>query len=120
MPGTDKWTVARVLDEIAQYVALSDPNRFKSRAFERAARAVEGLEVDLAALVASGELLSTPGIGKAVGAIIKELVETGQSRYLDELRNQYPPGIFELLRVPGFGLTKIGQVHEQLGVGSLD
>ncbi|HEX7421304.1 MAG TPA: PHP domain-containing protein [Thermoanaerobaculia bacterium] len=120
MPGTDKWTVARVLDEIAQYVALSDPNRFKSRAFERAARAVEGLEVDLGALVASGELLSTPGIGKAVGAIIKELVETGASRYLDELRNQYPPGIFELLRVPGFGLTKIGQVHQELGVGSLD
>jgi DNA polymerase (family X) len=120
MPGTDKWTVARVLDEIAQYVALSDPNRFKSRAFERAARAVEGLEVDLVALVASGELLSTPGIGKAVGAIIKELVETGESRYLDELRNQYPPGIFELLRVPGFGLTKIGQVHQELGIGSLD
>jgi DNA polymerase (family 10) len=64
--------------------------------------------------------LSTPGIGKAVGAIIKELVETGQSRYLDELRNQYPPGIFELLRVPGFGLTKIGQVHQELGIGSLD
>jgi DNA polymerase (family X) len=120
MPGTDKWTVARVLDEIAQYVALSDPNRFKSRAFERAARAVEGLEVDLGALVASGELLSTPGIGKAVGAIIKELVETGESGYLDELRNQYPPGIFELLRVPGFGLTKIGQVHQELGIGSLD
>ncbi|HEY8849205.1 MAG TPA: helix-hairpin-helix domain-containing protein, partial [Thermoanaerobaculia bacterium] len=64
--------------------------------------------------------LSTPGIGKAVGAIIKELVETGQSRYLDELRKQYPPGIFDLLRVPGFGLTKIGLVHEKLGIGSLD
>ena len=45
-PALDKWTVARVLDEIAQYVALSDPNRFKSRAFERAARAVESLEQD--------------------------------------------------------------------------
>ena len=120
MAGADKWTVARVLDEIAQYVALSDPNRFKSRAFERAARAVESLEEDLAALVANGALLSTPGIGKAVGAIIKELVETGRSRYLDELRKQYPPGIFDLLRVPGFGLTKIGLVHEKLGIGSLD
>ena len=120
MAGADKWTVARVLDEIAQYVALSDPNRFKSRAFERAARAVESLEEDLAALVANGALLSTSGIGKAVGAIIKELVETGRSRYLDELRKQYPPGIFDLLRVPGFGLTKIGLVHEKLGIGSLD
>ena len=120
MAGADKWTVARVLDEIAQYVALSDPNRFKSRAFERAARAVENLEEDLAKLVASNELLSTPGIGKAVGAIITELVETGESRYLAELQAKYPPGIFDMLRVPGFGLTKIGLVHEKLGVGSLD
>src|SRR6476660_4871430 len=107
MAGTDKWTVARVLDEIAQYVALSDPNRFKSRAFERAARAVENLEEDLGSLVESNTLLSTPGIGKAVGAIITELVTSGESRYLDELRKQYPPGIFEMLRVPSLGLTKI-------------
>lgn len=120
MAAADKWTVARVLDEIAQYVALSDPNRFKSRAFDRAARAVESLDEDIAALAASGELLSTPGIGKAVASIIRELVETGQSRYLDDLRKQYPPGIFEMLRVPGLGLTKIGLLHEKLGIGSLD
>ena len=120
MAGVDKWAVARVLDEIAQYVALSDPNRFKSRAFERAARAVENLEEDLHALVESNTLLSTPGIGKAVGAIITELVTIGESRYLDELRQQYPPGIFELLRVPGLGLTKIAQLYDKLGVGSLD
>lgn len=120
MTAVDKWTVARVLDEIAQYVALGDPNRFRSRAFERAARAVEGLEEDIGYLVASGNLLKTAGIGKAVASIIKELVENGGSRYLDDLRKQYPPGIFDLLRVPGFGLTKIGQVHEKLGVGSLE
>src|SRR5215212_2101667 len=116
MAAVDKWTVARVLDEIAQYVALSDPNRFKSRAFERAARAVENLEEEIGDLVASGSLLSTPGIGKAVGAIIKELVESGESRYLDDLRKQYPPGIFDLLRVPGLGLTKIGLLYESLGI----
>ena len=41
MSAVDKWTVARVLDEIAQYTSLSDPQRFRSRAFERAARAIE-------------------------------------------------------------------------------
>ncbi|HSP35204.1 MAG TPA: PHP domain-containing protein [Thermoanaerobaculia bacterium] len=116
----DKWTVANILDDIASYVALNDPNRFKSRAFERAARAVENLDEDIAALVASGDLLKTPGIGKSVGSIIREVVETGESRYLNELRGQYPPGIFDLLRVPGLGLMKIGMLHEKLGIGSLD
>ncbi|HEV8659993.1 MAG TPA: DNA polymerase/3'-5' exonuclease PolX, partial [Thermoanaerobaculia bacterium] len=120
MAVADKFAVARVLDEIAQYVALGDPNRFKSRAFERAARSVENLDEDIRELVASGRLLSTPGIGKAVAAIIKELIETGQSRYLDDLRKQYPAGIFEMLRVPSLGLTKIALLHEKLGIGSLD
>ena len=37
----DKWEVARALDEIAKYLELSEPNRFKALAFERAARALE-------------------------------------------------------------------------------
>lgn len=117
---TDKWSVARALDEIAHYIELSDPNPFRARAFERAARAVEGIEGDIAALVASGDLLKTSGIGKAIGPIIQELVDTGESQYLEELRAQYPPGIFDLLRVPGLGLKKIGILHSTFGIGSLE
>ncbi len=116
----DKWQVARTLDEIAHYLELSEPNRFKAIAFERAARKVESLEADITKLVSSGELTETPGIGKATGAVIEELVRTGGSRYLDELRAQFPAGIFELLRVPGLGLKKIGILFAKLGIGSLD
>ena len=116
----DKFAVARVLDEIARYAELSEPNRFKSQAFERAARSVRSLDRDVAELVASGELTKMPGIGKATAAIIEELVRQGTSRYLDDLRAQFPPGIFELMRVPNLGLKKIGIIHEKLGVGSLD
>jgi DNA polymerase (family 10) len=120
MAVTDKWTVARALDEISRYHELGDPQPFRARAFERAARAVEGLESDLPELIASGDLYKTSGIGKAIGPIIIELVERGSSPYLDELRAQYPPGIFDLLRVPGLGLKKIGVLHSTFGIGSLD
>ena len=40
----DKWTIARTLDEIAKYIELSDPNPFRMRAFEKAARAIEKLD----------------------------------------------------------------------------
>ncbi len=120
MAMADKWTVARMLDEMSRYIELNDPNRFKSRAFERAARAIENLDDDLGALVGSGRVTSIAGIGKATSAIITEIVETGQSRYLDELRDQYPPGIFDLLRVQGLGLKKIGELYEKLGIASLD
>jgi DNA polymerase (family X) len=116
----DKFTVARTLDEIARYLELSDPKPFRSRAFEKAARAVEKLDDDITSLVESGEILSVSGIGKGTAAIIEEMVRTGESKYLAELRAQYPAGIFELLRVPRLGLRKIGQLHAELGIGSLD
>src|SRR5512142_3124901 len=116
----DKWTVARTLDEIGKYLELKEPNPFKARAFEKAARKVESLDRDIEELVRSGDLASTPGIGNLLGPIVIELVRTGHSRYLDDLRSQYPPGIFELLRVPGLGLRKIGVLYSELDVGSLD
>lgn len=116
----DKFTIARMLDEISRYIELSDANPFKSRAFEKAARAVENLDGDVAAIVASGGLLDVPGIGKGTGQVIEELVRTGTSAYLEELRAQYPPGIFDLLRVPKLGLKKIGVLYGELGIASLD
>ncbi|PYQ59868.1 MAG: DNA polymerase/3'-5' exonuclease PolX [Acidobacteria bacterium] len=116
----DKWEVARTLDEIANYVELSEPNRFKALAFEKAARAISALDRAPADLIASGDLQKMPGIGKTTAGVIEELMRTGRSRYLDELRKQYPAGIFELLRVPRLGLKKIGILHDKLGIGSLD
>ena len=116
----DKFTVARALDEISRYLELGESNRFKALAFERAARSLRSLDREPADLVATGDLLKTPGIGKATAAVVEELLRGGSSRYLDELRAQYPPGIFELMRVPSLGLKKIGLLYETLGIGSLD
>jgi DNA polymerase (family 10) len=116
----DKRTIARTLDDIAAYIELSEPNPFKARAFERAARTIETLQEGIEELVATGRLYETPGIGKAIGPIVEELVRTGSSRYLEDLRNQYPPGIFALRRVPGLGLKKIGQLYSELGIASID
>src|SRR6059036_3730562 len=116
----DKFEVARTLDEIARYVELSEPNRFKALAFEKAARAIASLDRDPADLIASGDLQKTPGIGKTTASVVEEVVRTGKSRYLDELRKQYPPGIFELLRVPQLGLKKVGILYNKLGISNLD
>lgn len=119
-PVMDKFNVARLLDEISRYIELGDPNPFKARAFEKAARAVEDLEGDLEERVRRGTLLEVEGIGKATGQVIEEIVRTGSSPYLDELRAQYPPGILQLLRIPKLGLRKVGALHAALGIGSIE
>jgi DNA polymerase (family 10) len=116
----DKFTISRTLDEISRYIQLSDPNPFKAKAFEKAARAVENIEGDVDALIESGAIYDVSGVGKATGKVVEELARTGKSEYLEELRAQYPPGIFELLRVPKLGLKKIGQLYTDLGIASID
>lgn len=118
--SVDKHTVARVLEEIGRYLQIEEKNRFRALAYLNAARRINAIDIPIEQLVRSGELQRTPGIGKATGAVIEELVRTGTSRYLEELRACYPAGIFELLRVPGLGLRKIGILYKELGIASVD
>jgi DNA polymerase (family 10) len=48
-----------------------------------------------------------------------ELRATGRSTTLDELREQVPPGLGEMLRIPGLGVAKVRQIHELLHIESL-
>ena len=65
---------------MAGLLALAGESPFRARAYERAATAIEHLDVDLAALVEAGRLTELPGIGRGIAAMIAELQRTGRSR----------------------------------------
>ena len=117
----DSRTAAHILSEIAALLELRAENRFKSRAYRGAAKAVLALDTDdLTPLLRSGELAKVRGIGRSTLAVVTDLVETGESRYLEQLRLDLPDGILDLMRVPGLGPEKIERLHEALGIASLD
>jgi DNA polymerase (family 10) len=116
----DKRAVARTLEEIGRYLQIEEKNRFRSLAYLNAARKIDSLDMPIDQFVRLGEWQRTPGIGKATGAVIEEVARTGTSSYLQELRARYPAGIFELLSLPGLGLRKIGILHKELGISSVD
>ena len=117
----DSRTAAHVLTQIGALLEVKGTHRFKARAYSGAARAVVALDTDdLAPLLKSGELAATSGIGPATLSVIRELVETGESSYLNQLREGMPEGLLELMRVPGLGAAKIQVIHEALGVQDLD
>src|SRR5687767_1625186 len=100
----DPRTVAHVLAQIGAFLELHGENRFKARAYTLAARAVQALDADdLSPLLRSGELANTSGLGPATLSVIRDLVETGDSSYLERLRESTPEGLLEMLRVPGLG-----------------
>lgn len=52
-------------------------------------------------------------------AATAELATSDRSSTLDELREQIPPGLVEMLRIPGLGVTKVRQIHDTLDIDSL-
>ena len=117
----DRTGVARSLEQIASYLELRGENRFKIGAYEKAARAVQRLAADdLRPLLRSGALAATPGIGPATLTVVTDLIETGESSYLERLRAEVPEGLLELARIPGLGIPRIQKIHEALGISTVE
>ena len=115
----DRKSAAQVLEQIAAFLELKGENPFRIRAFRTAGKAVVGLPTELGEAIADGTLAGTKGIGPATLQIVTELLSTGRSSLLEELRDQVPPGLVDMLQIPGLGVAKIRQIHEALGVDAI-
>src|ERR1700719_3121351 len=115
-----KGEIAVVLEEIATLLELKDENPFKIRAYANAARSLETFGGNLSDLQDEEALAKIPVIGKAISAKIKELVETGKLKYLEELRAEFPAAILELFSISGLGAKKIKALYENLKISSIE
>jgi len=112
--------IARIFEEMAELLEISDANPFRVRAYRNAARLVGDLQLDIAAtLVKGGTLPKLPGIGADLDARIHEIAATGRCAALERLRRTLPPGITELLRVPGIGPKRVKVLYHEIDVQTL-
>lgn len=111
--------VARILDEMGTLLELRGENPFRCRAYHNAAQALRGLPGDLSEMLADGSLAKVPGIGETILSKITQLITTGRLLSYEQLRDETPPGLVALLRVPGLGPKKIIALREALGIESL-
>ena len=110
--------VARVFQDIADLLEVKGESLFKVRAYQRAARSVEHLPVELQQLMREGRLREVPGIGEAIAKKITELLTTGRLEYYEKLRAEFPEGMLTLLDVPGVGPKTALRLSTELGVKS--
>ena len=111
--------VEAVLVEYADLLSITSDDPFKARAYEKAARAVGGYHADVATMDLKG-ILAIPNVGKSIGEKIHEYLTTGQIQALEDLREQIPDGVRQLLSVPGLGPKKAMVVYRELGIASVD
>jgi DNA polymerase (family 10) len=112
--------VATALADIAIFMELKGENPFKTRAYQNAVRIIQTMTGDLSKMVEENRLGELPGIGKSMQEKITELVKTGRSHYLEELKASFPPHLTELFQIPGLGPKKIKLLYEKLNIDSVD
>ena len=113
--------VASALDRLADLLEIQGANPFRIRAYRNAIRTVQGLTRSLAAMVDDGEdLTELPGIGKEMASHIRELLDTGRLGILEEVAQEVPPSLAELMRLEGIGPKRARRLWGELGVTSVE
>jgi len=111
--------IARIFNEIADLLEIKGENPFKIRAYRNAGDAILHAPDRLSACSAD-QLRAIAGIGKDLAGKIRELCDTGSSHYHQELLQEFPTTILDLLHLSGVGPKSVAQLYRELGVRTLD
>lgn len=115
----DNAAIARALNEIADLLEIRGDNPFRIRAYRTAADTVVAEPTPVAALD-DAALRELPGVGRDLAARIRELAETGDTPFRQELLADFPATILELLRLQGVGPKTVKRLYDELKIASLD
>jgi len=111
--------VADELYQIGEILAIKG-DRFRSRAYNMAAQRVTALTEDIVSIADRGELEEIPGVGESIAMVIQEIIETGQSIVLEQLRDSLPKGVLQIIEVEGIGPKIAMRLNEELGITNLE
>ena len=109
--------IAETFASIAGLLEMKGEKVFTIRAYQRAARTIERLPMELDAMLREEQdLRKIPGIGKAISEKIAEMVDTNSLAYYDRLKAEFPDGILDVMQIPGLGPKTVRRLWLELGV----
>ena len=115
----DNATVAQVFENIGKLLEVKGDVPFKIRAYQRVAREIDHLPMDIGRLAEEGKLRTIPGVGDEIEKKILELLTTDKLEFYELLLQEFPPGLVEMMDVPGVGPKMAGRLWKELAVTNL-
>lgn len=100
-------------------IEIKGENWFKVSAYQRAAESIQGIS-DKIGTFSEKELITLPGIGKAMARKIQEMNTTGKLVFLEKLEDEVPPSLIDLLAIPDVGPKKVARFWHELGVKTVN
>ena len=115
----DNRAIAQVLGEIADLLEIKGENAFKIRAYRTAADTINAW-ADGVSRLDDRQLRELPGIGKDIATKIRELVDTGVLQFHQQLLQEFPSTILDLLRLQGVGPKTVALLYSSLQIRSIE
>ena len=111
--------LSELFKQMADIMEILGEDRFRINTYRKVARIISETPDDIEALLATGHLAKTPGIGKSSLAKIEEFVKTGKITAHRQLLTKIPPKLLELLTIPGMGPKGVKAIYEKLNVKTI-
>jgi len=111
-------TIAAAFDQLANLMELHEEDGFRIRSYQNAYLALRKTDHPIANMTDTA-LKGIKGVGPAIAAKIRELLDTGKMDTLERYRQMTPPGVVEMLGVNGFGPKKVRTVWKDMGIESI-
>ncbi len=113
--------IAALFYRLADLLEIEGANPFRIRAYRNAARTLEELPKNVAALIGEEQdLAELPGIGEDLAGKIAEVAQTGRLKALEETERRVPKSLAALVALPGLGPKRVKLLHEKLKIRSLE
>jgi DNA polymerase (family 10) len=120
MPDPTNTEIAAALDELGDLSELDGAIIHRIVAYRNAAKSVREAPVSIASLARQGRATELPGIGPTIQEKVLALADDGEIPATVKLRAKFPPGLIEIMHVPGLGPKRARRLFDELGIDSLE
>lgn len=113
--------IAKIFNEMAEFYTMKD-DRFRPRAYERAARIIESMEEDVEDIYKKDGVLGLtkiPGIGIGLAQHIEEYVKTGKIKVFEKLKREAPIDLESFSAVEGVGPKMLMALYKNLKIKNI-
>lgn len=115
----DNYAIADQFSLLSKLMDIHGENAFKAKSYASAAFTIEKLPQPLAGMNES-QIVRLKGIGDSVGKKVMELLQSGELQVLQELIQNTPAGVLEMMNIKGLGPKKIHLLWKEMQIDSIE
>ena len=111
--------IAEIFNNIADILEIKSENRFRIRAYRKAAETLENLTKDVEEVAKNKALSDLSGIGKDLAGKIEEYIKKGKIKAYEDLKKSIPKPILQLMTIPGVGPKRAKLLCDKLKIKNI-